>query len=227
MTQTMSEQRAPGIDRLNGLPRPALIQELLLVGHSPPVGRAGRRCTTVHRRTAPAGGSRPRVAGAAAGGLVAGAARSPSDRRGRWLVTGALGRRAGRHGRRGRARYGRVCRGQPGVEARFGHVFPISAAGCSPQDILGNLRARLGERGKPGGADSGAGAPPDRPIAAAETAGVLNERVHQTAGNCCGSPTTLLCKPDNLVWLLLRSRYIEFRGAIYPLSILTRFRLAG
>lgn len=34
MTQTMSEQRAPGIDRLNGLPRPALIQELLLVGHS-------------------------------------------------------------------------------------------------------------------------------------------------------------------------------------------------
>lgn len=143
MNETAPAQRASPIERLNGLPRRALIQELLLVCHSP---RWAERVTDarpyiddqqlldeadhVWLELEPADWlealhGHPRI------GEDGGSSRefSTAEQSGMADADGAV-RTA-------------IAEGNRVYEARFGHVFLISAAGRSPQDILGNLQARL------------------------------------------------------------------------------------
>ena len=143
MTATAPEQRESAIDRLNGLPRPVLIQELLLVCHSP---RWAERVAD----------ARPYVGQQQ---LLEQADRSwqaldPAD----WLEALRGHPRIGEDG--GSSRdfsateqagmadadsevRAAIADGNRAYEARFGHVFLISAEGRSPQKILTNLQARL------------------------------------------------------------------------------------
>lgn len=131
------------IDRLNGSPRQELIQELLLVCHS-------RKWA---ERVADA---RPYVDGQQ---LLAQADRvwqelDPAD----WLEALHGHPRIGEDGGTSRefsaaeqsgmadadgTVRAAIAEGNRLYEARFGHVFLISAEGRSPQDIVKNLRARL------------------------------------------------------------------------------------
>lgn len=143
MTETMPEHRATSVDRLNGAARPALIRELLLVCHSrrwaervadarpfldeqqmlDEADRVWRDLDPAdwlealrgHPRIGEDGGSSQAFSAAEQGGMAAAddAARAA------------------------------IAQGNRHYEARFGHVFLISAAGRTPQDILQNLQARL------------------------------------------------------------------------------------
>lgn len=143
MTETMPERRASSVDRLNGASRPDLVQELLRVCHSrqwaervadarPFLGeqqmvdeadRVWRDLDPTdwlealhgHPRIGEDGGSSQEFSAAEQGGMA-----DADD-----AVRAA------------------IAEGNRLYEARFGHMFLISAAGRTPQDILGNLQARL------------------------------------------------------------------------------------
>lgn len=143
MTETTPEPSASVIDRLNGLSRRALIKELLLVCHSL---RWAERVTDarpyvdqqqlldqadhVWQELDPADWlealhGHPRI------GEDGGSSREFSTAEQSGMAEADDAVRAA------------IADGNRLYEATFGHVFLISAAGRSPQDILGNLQARL------------------------------------------------------------------------------------
>ncbi len=143
MTDTAPEHRASAIDRLNDLPRRALIQELLLVCHSlrwaervtdarPYVDQQQllEKADHVWQELDPADWlealhGHPRI------GEDGGSSREYSVAEQSGMADADAAVRAA------------IAEGNRIYEARFGHVFLISAAGRSPHDILANLQARL------------------------------------------------------------------------------------